>query len=160
MSSRTQRRNLQVLARGLFEREFAPLRKADLSQRPGGSWIKTIREALGMTTGQLARRIGVSQPRVTAIEKAEAADTLTLRTLRRAAEALDCKLVYALVPNNPLEAAVRARAIELANDQLARTHHTMRLEKQATSAAAIKRERERIVDDILRGDLARLWDAS
>lgn len=159
MHSRTQRRNLQALARGLFDREFASIRKATVFAHSGSSWIRIIREALGMTTAQLARRVGVSQPRITAIEKAEADDTITLKTLRRVAEALDCKLVYTLVPNQPLEATVRARALEMANEQLGRTHHTMRLENQATSAAAIKRERDRLVGEILGGDLARLWDA-
>jgi predicted DNA-binding mobile mystery protein A len=69
--------------------------------------IKAIREALGMTTAQLAKRLDVKQPSVVAIEQSEAKGTIELATLRRVAEALDCTLVYALVPNKPLEAAVR-----------------------------------------------------
>src|SRR5665213_282755 len=77
---------------------------------PVRGWIKAIREAVGMTTGQLARRLGVKQPSVVAIEQSEARESIELATLRRVAEALDCTLVYAFVPKKPLETIVRERA--------------------------------------------------
>jgi predicted DNA-binding mobile mystery protein A len=52
--------------------------------------------------------------------------------LRRAAEALDCTLVYALVPNSSLEAVIEARARKIATRELHRVSHTMRLEAQGT----------------------------
>ena len=158
MSSRSNLRPMQMLARAALDRELTPLRKTEVMSRPSSSWIKIIREALGMTTGQLARRVGVSQPRITAIETAEAADAITIKTLRHVAEALDCKLVYTLVPNQPLEATLRSRALEIANRQLASTHHTMRLENQALDRPSLNRARERMVDELVRGDPRRLWD--
>src|SRR5271168_3703723 len=77
---------------------------------PVRGWTKAVREALGMTTGQLAKRLGIRQPSVVAIEQSELKGTIELATLRRVAEALDCTLVYALVPNKPLEVMVRDRA--------------------------------------------------
>ncbi len=62
--------------------------------RPHRGWVKAIREALGMTTAQFAQRMGVSQPRTTELEQAEIEDKITLGTLRRAAEAMNCTLVY------------------------------------------------------------------
>ena len=89
-------------------KEFGAVRRYTA---PARGWIKAVREALGMTTAQLAKRIGVKQPSVVAIEQSEAKGTIELATLRRVAEALDCTLVYAFVPNKPLEAMVRdARA--------------------------------------------------
>jgi predicted DNA-binding mobile mystery protein A len=154
------RRNIGVLARSALDSQFAALRKAKPPALPGGSWVRAIREALGMTTGQLAKRIGVSQPRVIAIEKAEANGSITLRTLRLAAERLDCTLVYVLLPNEPLEAMVRERAERVAADLLSRTHQTMKLENQALESGPLKRERDRLVDELLRGDPRRLWDLS
>jgi predicted DNA-binding mobile mystery protein A len=112
-----------------------------------------------MTTVQYASRLGVSQPRIVALEKSEIEETITLATLRRAAEALDCQLVYAIVPNQPLVQTLRARAQLAADKQLARTGHTMRLEDQGLSAADMERERERLVEELLRGNARRLWDA-
>jgi len=158
-SARAQNRHdVGVLARGVLDSEFAALRKAAPVALSGGSWVRAIREALGMTTGQLAKRIGVSQPRVTGIEKAEADGSITLKSLRHAAEGLDCTLVYVLLPNARLEAMVRERAERVAADQLGRTHQTMTLENQAVTPIRLRKERERLVDELLRGDPRRLWD--
>jgi predicted DNA-binding mobile mystery protein A len=69
---------------------------------------------------------------VTRLEQSEAADRIRLETLRRAADALGCDLVYLLVPRRPLTAVVRDRARELAHQQVAAVEQTMRLEDQAT----------------------------
>ncbi len=130
-----------------------------VSSRPPRGWLRAIRDALGMTTAQYAARLGVSQPRISALEKSEAEETVTLATLRRAAEALDCQLVYAIVPNQSLTQTQRERAILVAEKQLARTGHTMRLEDQGLSVNNMARERDRLVDELLRGDPRRLWDA-
>jgi predicted DNA-binding mobile mystery protein A len=100
----------------------------------------------------------VSQPRVSAIERAEAKGLITLKTLRAAAEGLNCTLVYALVPNEPLDAMVRERAAEIADARLRRTNQTMKLENQALNSHQLKKERERLIDELLRGDPRRLWD--
>lgn len=126
--------------------------------RPPKGWVRAIRDALGMTTKQFALRLGVSQPRVVALEKGEVDETLTLATLRRAAEALDCTVIYALVPNQPLVDTLRQRALQKANEQLRRLDHTMRLENQALVTTDQNRQRELLVDQFLRGNLHRLWD--
>jgi predicted DNA-binding mobile mystery protein A len=88
-----------------------------------------------MTGGQLGARIGVRPQTIEAMEKSEAAGTIQLNTLRRAAEALDCTLVYALVPKTSLDAVIEARATRLATRELRRVAHTMRLEAQGTDEA-------------------------
>jgi predicted DNA-binding mobile mystery protein A len=67
-------------------------RGANLPSRPATGWIKAIREALGMSAVELARRLGVGVPTVTRMELSEAEDRITLSTLRRAAEAMGCEL--------------------------------------------------------------------
>ncbi len=101
--------------------------------------------------------MGVSQAAVAQFEKAEKDGSITLKSLRSAAEALDCTLVYALVPRLPLEDLMRDRASVLADQQLARTHHTMSLENQALLPDDLKAERARLIEDILRDDPSRLW---
>jgi hypothetical protein len=53
---------------------------------------------------------------------------------------------------------VRDRAREVADRRVARTHHTMRLENQALEPRALKAERERLVEELVRGDPRRLWE--
>jgi predicted DNA-binding mobile mystery protein A len=149
----------QALARKHLDRRLTALQTADLVRPPRG-WIKAIREALGMTTAQLAERAGVSQSRIPRVEQGEIQDTITLKTLRSIAESLNCTLVYALVPNQPLDDMLRARARALANQQLARTHHTMKLENQALSLGDLETERERLINELLSHNAQRLWDGS
>lgn len=147
----------RALARKNIEKRLSPLRLM-VTQRPQRGWIRAIREALGMTTEQLATRIGVTQPRVIALEKAETEDVVMLKTLREAAAAMDCEVVYMLVPRRPLDEVVRARAEQRADDELARLHHTMQLENQALTKADLKAERARMVESLIEGPARRLWD--
>jgi hypothetical protein len=55
-----------------------------------------------------------------------------LDTLRRAADALGCDLVYLLVPRRPLTTVVHERVRDLARSQAAAVEQTMRLEDKAT----------------------------
>ena len=58
-----------------LDRRFADIESlAGKAQRPPRGWIRAIRQALGMTTGQLAQRMGVKQPRVVELEKSESTD--------------------------------------------------------------------------------------
>src|ERR1700684_3456940 len=84
----SNRRNLNTLARWALDMELKPLRTMAPLIRPESGWIRVIRESLGMTTGQFAKRLGVAQPRVAALERAEANEVVTLKSLRQAAEAL------------------------------------------------------------------------
>jgi predicted DNA-binding mobile mystery protein A len=101
-------------------------------QVPPKGWIRAIRDALGMSGVQLGKRLKVTPQTVEAMEKSEAAGTIQLNTLKRAAEAMDCTLVYALVPRTSLENTVRNRARQIATAALARVSHTMKLEDQDT----------------------------
>ncbi|KRA84047.1 mobile mystery protein A [Altererythrobacter sp. Root672] len=150
----------RALARKHLERRLAPIRGQQNLVRPPRGWIRAVREALGMTTRQLARRMGKVQSAVVEMEQSEARDSITLATLRHAAEALDCTLVYALVPNRPIDDMLRARAADIASQLLARASHTMALENQALDLAALEAERERLIEEILRRPTARLWDES
>ena len=108
----------RTAARRQLAKRLNLLRNSDALTRPSRGWIRAIREALGMTTAQLAKRIGVSQPRAVAIENAEKKGSISLNSLERAAHALDCRLVYALVPRRPLKELVTERAERLASKRL------------------------------------------
>lgn len=146
-----------ALARKQLERRLAPLREASLVTPPRG-WIKAIRESLGMTARQLAARMGVAPSRVPVIEKAEVTGATTVKTLRQAAEAMNCTFVYAFVPTKPLDDILRARAVEKVRGDIARLDHTMRLENQALLRADLEAEQQRLIDLILSGSLRGLWE--
>ena len=141
-----------------LDKRFAALRPFARSPRPTKGWLRAVRDALGMTTAQYARRLGVSQPRIIELEQSEASGGVTLNTLQRAAEALGCRLVYALVPERPLADTVRERAESVAARQLAAVEHNMRLEDQAVTSKHVSKDMHRQrIEELLRRP-ARLWD--
>lgn len=122
---------------------------------PVRGWIKAIREALGMSMEQLAERLKIKQPSLAAIEQSEAKGTIELATLRRVAEALDCTLVYALVPNKPLETMLRDSARAFTRKRRAHVEHSMLLEDQKVKGKDVDAR----LDEIVRETNPRLfWD--
>ena len=121
------------------------------------SWIKVLREALGMTTNQLAQRMGISQPRVIQLEKAEPAGNLKLSTMENVAEGLGMKFIYGFVSKEGLESMVREQARRIAIQRLGRLDRTMRLEQQGLSEEDKKAALEDMVDRILLEEEKELW---
>jgi len=141
--------------RSQLDERFRKLGPARRYAPPVRGWIKAIREALGMSTAQLARRLKIKQPSLVQLEQSEAKGTIELRTLRRVAAALDCTLVYALVPNKPLEAMVRDRARAFGLRRREYVEHSMLLENQKVTAKHLDAR----LDEILRETNPRLfWD--
>jgi len=148
-----------VTAYEQLDKRFAKLKPLTKeAARPSRGWIRAIRESLGMTTGQMAKRLGVRQPRVIELERGEATGNITVKSLERAAEALGCRLVYVLVPEEPLADTIRKRASVIADQQLASVEQTMRLEAQGVNDKALHQDaHQRLVEKLLRQP-ARLWD--
>lgn len=137
-------------ARLRLDERLLPLKPEDRFRAPPKGWVRAIRDALGMTGVQYAKRLGIRPQSVEALEKSEANGAIQLNTLRRAAEALDCTLVYALVPNTSLENAVSARAHAIAMRDLGRVAHTMKLEAQGTGDANLEARIEAYIRGVLK----------
>ena len=135
-------------------------RSADLPPRPPSGWVKAIRESLGMAAAHLAARLGVTTSTVTRLETSEADDTISLGTLRRAAEALDCELRYALIPKQSLADTLENRAMSLARQQMAAVSHSMALEAQSTSRETVELQTRALAEELLKGSRRALWRES
>lgn len=141
-----------------MDNQLTQWRSMRLSAIPPGGWVRAIRDALGMTRAQLAKRMGTTPSTVQRLESSEAAGKITLDSLKRLAEALDARVVYAVVSEKPLADIRRARARELAEKELRRVSHTMNLEQQGVSEQEAKRQLDRQTDELLAGSPRRLWD--
>ena len=123
----------------------------DLGQRPPRGWVRAIREALGMTTAELGQRMGLTQSRVSQIERSEELGSIRLDTLERAAQALNCQVRYVFVPNEPLEQMVQRQARLRAQAEVDAVTHTMALEDQVPEPgvldALVNEMAERFVDE-------------
>lgn len=117
-------------ARRELDRKFADLKRDPIPARPRSGWIRAIRRALGMSEAVLAQRLGVSAAAVNKLEHAELHGGITIAKLAEVAAALDCRLVYALAPNQSLETTVKRQARERAQQLLGYAARTMALEAQ------------------------------
>jgi predicted DNA-binding mobile mystery protein A len=113
-----------------------------------------------MTSAVLGERLGMTASGARKLEQAEAADAITLSTLRRVAEALDCELQYAIVPRRPLRQMRWKQALRLAEQWQQRSSRTMALEAQpiASPSAAADKRLKALAEEILRTSGTRLWD--
>ena len=126
--------------------------------RPRTGWMRTIREALGMTAAQLAKRMQVKTPRIFEIEHSEADGRVTIATMQRIARAMGCEFVWAIVPKeaSSLEQMRHDRARAIAEKQLARVDHSMALENQLPKDRSFKARRAELTLKLLEND-RRLW---
>jgi predicted DNA-binding mobile mystery protein A len=125
---------------------------------PSKGWIRAIRDALGMTAKQLASRIGVAQQAVARIEKEELAGSVTIKTMRRIADHLNCVFVYGFVPRTSLEETVSRQARKVASKRLAQASQTMSLENQALSKKENEKVLSELVDELIRTLPSNLWN--
>jgi predicted DNA-binding mobile mystery protein A len=143
-----------------LDQRFSTLRSLLAWDRPSKGWVRAIRNALGMTTKQMARRMNVPQQRISEFEKAEFSGNITMRSLERAASVLGCRVVYALVPDRSLHDILRTQAEKIALQKMASVQQTMSLENQfVESIDTQKEEYDKVVQDLLKKP-ARLWDNS
>ncbi|HEY8624329.1 MAG TPA: mobile mystery protein A [Casimicrobiaceae bacterium] len=137
---------------------IAPVRLSQLPRVPAGGWIRTIRQALGMTTRQLAARVGVRLSTLLGAEKNEAAGTITLNQLRRVAAALECELCYVLIPRESLRSRVERRAEDVARARVADVAHSMALEAQEVGTKFREKQIAELKEELLGNRRSRLWD--
>ena len=136
----------QLYARRRLDDRLESVRALGGVGRPNRGWVRAIRDALGMSGAELATRMGVSQQVVSEIERNECRSTARMGTLARAADALDCELIYALVPRTTLEDSVRAQARSKAARHLAHVAHHGRLESQEVSEEQFAAQIEELAD--------------
>lgn len=125
--------------------------------RPIRGWIRAIRDALGMNMRQLADRLGVNQSRIVRIEQDELSGALTIKTLEKIADQLDCVFVYGFAPRATLENTVRKQAACIAQERMNKISHHMYLEAQELTHHHSKAAFENMVEEILESP-SKLWD--
>jgi predicted DNA-binding mobile mystery protein A len=115
-----------------LDRTVAQYPARSVASRPRGGWVRAVRQALGVSAAELARTLGTSRQLPLQLEKAEAGDSITLRSLRNAANALDCDLVYALVPKSGTMQELGERRVRAAaKKHVLKAEHSMAIEDQA-----------------------------
>lgn len=117
-----------------------------------------MRDALGMSGRQFSQRLNVNPSRITEMEYGEISGSLTLKTMRKAAEALNCVFVYSIVPRTSLEDIVKKQVAKVAKERFNRISHTMRLEDQGLSEKEKKKALKALEEELMRNMPKYIWD--
>lgn len=146
------------LIREQLDKKLLELRNLLSHSITQGTWIRSIREALGMTTTQLGKRIDVDQSRIVHMEKSESDGNLKLSTMKKIGEGLGMTFVYGFVPHKDLETMVRDQAKKLAQERMKKLDHTMQLELQGLNKDDREKALSDMVDKILVEGDKELWN--
>lgn len=143
-------RVLQIRA---LDKKTFDLKSAKNIVPQSSGWIKTVREAIGMTVSQLAARLGVTQPRITKMESNE--DNLKLSTMKKAAEAMNCEFVYYFKPRTTFQNLVDEQAQKKAAEVLKTVNVNMALENQEIAEDEAVKD---FASDLINTKIKQIWD--
>jgi predicted DNA-binding mobile mystery protein A len=140
-------------AREVLDRRLAMLKPVEQYAPPRLGWIRAVRDALGMTAADLAARLGISGASIRSYEDKEMTGGIRLSSLQRAADAMDCTLIYAFIPRASLDETVQRQARTVLDEQMKRVRQTMSLEAQDAEmpTSTLESELQAVIDS------GRLW---
>lgn len=124
---------------------------------PKNGWVNLIRKTLGFTYAQLSKRLNTSPQVIKKFEQNEVKGSVTINTMRKLADAMDCNLVYALVPKSSLSQIIEDRADMVADSVMNRVSNTMYLESQLPGNVFMQKQKEELKQE-LKKNLKKLWD--
>ena len=134
------------------------LATASIPSPPRIGWIASIRQALGMSKTQLAKRVNIARQSLDDLESNELKETITLASMRNVANALGCELRYVLVPRKPLEKMIAEQALQKASKKLSRVNQSQALEASAIEKEALSRAIIDLAKEIEIKRPANLWN--
>ena len=123
----------QIVRRGLDQRVSALKAAAHEAKKPARGWLRAVRDAVALSQDQVARKLGIKRQSYSDLELAEERGSAGLNSLQRAAEAMDCELIYFIVPRESVAGTYSelARIHDPKFRHLEASEHSMRLEGQA-----------------------------
>lgn len=122
-----------------IDRRIEAIRSSKDKTHVREGWIKYMRQALGLTMQELAQRVGLPASNIAQAEKREVEGKITLDLLNRMAHAMDCEVVYSIVPKTDIHTFIRTKALEKARAVLTDADLHMALEDQKVTGARDER---------------------
>ena len=130
----------------------------DYAMPSSEGWLKTVRKALGMSGSQLAIRLGVTKGRVSQAESAELTGSATLKSMQNMAQAMDCRFVYAVIPEKEIECVIKDRAVLKAKEQIKAASTQMALEAQSLNDEQLTFAVDQLASEIIEKMPSDLWN--
>jgi predicted DNA-binding mobile mystery protein A len=89
--------------RSLIEKKLIPWLPLRGDHVPSSGWMRAIRDALGISSRELASRLGLEHSSILEFEKKEAEGKVSFETITKVAKAMHCRFVYAILPGEPFD---------------------------------------------------------
>lgn len=150
-------KRLSVIQLRQLEEKLEGLRALAAVDSPPDGWLRTIRQALGMTTEQLAKRMKITRQAVLQLEQAEQRRTASWTSLRKAADAMDCDVVMSIVPRGSLNQVLMRQGRKQAERHLQRIAHSMKLDAHVVGPAEHERQVEELASQFAAERPRSLW---
>jgi predicted DNA-binding mobile mystery protein A len=136
----------------MVERQIAhkigEIKKVSLNLKGVPSWVQYIRKALRMSPAQLASRMSIAESSLYQLERQESLNRASLQSLKKAAEAMGCELVYAIIPRTSIESLINEQAQKRARNVLSSSNLHMEYEDQAVSSDENQKQFEDLCEEI------------
>lgn len=123
---------------------------------PLGGHIKLIRQQLGMSQRDLARRCHMTQAMISKIEGNKALPTFA--NLKHILDTLSCDLLVIPLLRAPIESIRRKQANLIAQKQMRYLQGTMSLEKQEPDKHLVERMTKQKTEELLHTPGSKLWE--
>lgn len=125
---------------------------------PKNGWIRTLRDALGLSSYALAKKLGCKAANVLSMEQREKRGNIQLETLETVAQAMNCRLVYYFIPHESLDKILENQARLIAQKKIQHVNKSMKLEAQGLTIKQLKQQEDELVQKLLHGNLRDLWN--
>ena len=146
-------KTMNALALHQIENRFRPHSQFENLCATEAGWIHQMRTALGMPLKKLGEACGVATPTIAQAEAREVEGRITIETLRKAAEAMNCDFSYAFIPKSNMQGFIEKKAYEKAKKILTSADLHMSLENQRVDSdieVRINKLKKKLLD---RGDI-------
>lgn len=133
-----------------INRRLEDLRSNKEKAQIRGGWINYMRAALGMSMPTLAKLSQSSKSAINQAEQREIEGKVTISTLKKYAEAMECELVYFFAPKDNIETLIKNKAYEKARRSLLSADLHMKLEAQKVEGdmqKQIERLAQKLIED-------------
>lgn len=150
-------KSIEKIRRRQLDQYFEKVRESFVRPQPKTGWIREFRDLLGMSAADLAARMGVIRQRVDRLERDEVNGKVTLESMKKAAEAMDCDFVYFLVPRTSLQNTINEQAVRAAQKIAGEVEHSMKLEEQGTDKKSQKALIQDLADEMILRNDRRIW---
>ncbi|HVZ47296.1 MAG TPA: mobile mystery protein A [Gemmatimonadaceae bacterium] len=151
------KKQLSLIQLRQLEEKLEKFRQLAAAESPKDGWIHTIRSALGLTTNQLAERMGVTRQAVLQLEAAERNQTASWTSLRKAADAMECDVVVALVPRGSINQVLLRQGRRQAEKHVERIAHSMKLDAHVVGPAEQAQQVEELAQQLAAERSRALW---